>query len=303
MVNNQKVLFIGLSCVGDVVMTSPVIQSLHDHFPGATFDIVADDRSRELYAECPFLNKIFIKDKRRFLRGVPLLLFQLWPNYYDVIVDVRTDGLTSLIRGRKKFTKRNAKAYGQHAVERLMGVIAELHGDKPIPDTTAWYNESDRDFATNALGALQDTGKLLAISVGDPAKPHKGWLVEKWISMLQQQKYFSSILFLGGDAEQQQTLKIIESIDVPSINMTGKSTLPQVAALLEQAKLYIGPDSGLGHIASAVKTPTVSFFSAFPPDRYRPWGGRSECLIGVDKDARNIPVDDVLAAIGKAIQL
>ena len=72
--NVNKILFIGLSNVGDVVMTTPVLKALHNKYPDALFDIVADKRAMQLYANCPFLNKLYLKDKDKLLRGVPLLL-------------------------------------------------------------------------------------------------------------------------------------------------------------------------------------------------------------------------------------
>ena len=61
--NTKKILFIGLSCVGDVVMTSTVIKTLQKQFPRATIDFVADKRSSNLYEQFPNLGKIVIKNK------------------------------------------------------------------------------------------------------------------------------------------------------------------------------------------------------------------------------------------------
>jgi len=132
----NKILFIGLSSVGDVVMTTPVLSSLQNEYPDAVFDIVVDKRGTGLYKNFPKLNKLYLKDKDKPLRGVPDLLFHLWKNRYDIIVDVRSDGLAYLLRAKKRYTKWFAKSYGPHAVEDLMGVIASLHGDKPFPHTS-----------------------------------------------------------------------------------------------------------------------------------------------------------------------
>ena len=103
--NVNKILFIGLSSVGDVVMTTPVLTSLQNKYPEALFDIVVDKRGIELYKNFPKLNKIYLKDKDKLLRGVPDLLLRLWKNRYDIIVDVRSDGLAYLQRAKKRYTK------------------------------------------------------------------------------------------------------------------------------------------------------------------------------------------------------
>ena len=147
----NKILFIGLSSVGDVVMTTPVLTSLQNEYPEALFDIVVDKRGIELYKNFPKLNKLYIKDKDKPLRGAPDLLLRLWKNRYDIIVDVRSDGLAYLLRAKKRYTKWFSRSYGPHAIEDLMGIIATLHKDKPIPHTSVWPAERDRKYAKKEI--------------------------------------------------------------------------------------------------------------------------------------------------------
>ncbi|MBL1142234.1 MAG: glycosyltransferase family 9 protein [Proteobacteria bacterium] len=297
----NKILFIGLSSVGDVVMTTPVLKSLQDKFPEAMFDIVVDKRGTGLYKNYPRLDKLYLKDKDLPLRGVPALLLQLWKNRYDLIVDVRTDGLAYLLRAKKRYTKWFAKSYGPHAVEDLMGVIARLHGNNPIPDTSVWPSDVDREYAEKVISQFDNKNKLLAISIGDNRKPEKTWPIEKFIELLNKHHDdFSGVIFLGNSFEAEETLDVARKININNINTVGNSLL-EAAALIEKACLYIGPDSGLGHIAGAVDTPTISFFSLMKPERYRPWGKKAICISGSENDARNIPVEEVSAAIRRTI--
>ncbi len=293
----KNILFIGLSSVGDVVMTTPVLQSLHNKYPEALFDIVTDNRSVALYESYPYKNNIYLKDKNKFLRGVPDLLLRLWKKRYDIIVDLRTDGLAYLLRSKKRYTKWSAKSYGPHAVEDLLGVISSLHGNESIPHTQVWLSESNRVYANKQVSVFKNKEKLLAISVGDPNKPVKTWPTDKFIELLNRYKDdFSGLIFLGGASEKANTLKVAENIDITYINATGNSLL-ESAALIEKSCLYIGPDSGLGHIASALKIPTISLFSQVSPERFRPWGNKAVCFRGEHNDARYISVDEISSAI------
>ena len=295
--NVNKVLFIGLSSVGDVVMTTPALTSLQNKYPKALFDIVADKRGIELYKNFPKLNKLYLKDKDKPLRGVPDLLMQLWRNRYDIIVDVRSDGLAYLLRAKKRYTKWFARSYGSHAIEDLMGIIAPLHGDKPLPHTSVWPTELDREYAKKEISVFNNTDLLLAISIGDSRKPEKTWTTNKFVDLLNKHKDdFTGVIFLGNSHEAGGTRTVASKIDMQYINTVDNSLL-EAASLLEKCCLYIGPDSGLGHIASAVKTPTISFFSLMKPDRYRPWGDKSICICGSANDARNISLDEVSAAV------
>ncbi len=293
----NKILFIGLSNVGDVVMTTPVMKTLRNKYPHALFDIVTDKRAQQLYENCPFLNELYLKDKDKPLRGVPALLIQLWKNRYDIIVDVRTDGLAYLLRGKKRYTKWLANSYGPHAVEEIMGVIKSIHGDAPISDTEVWLSNENRNYAEKEVSGFDDKDRLLTLSVGDSRKPEKSLTTESFIKLLNNQKEkFSGVIFLGNQFEKEMTADVSRNIDIAHINTVGNSLL-DAAALIERSCLYIGPDSGLGHIASAVKTPTISFFSAMNPVRYRPWGDQSTCLTGAGFDARNISAEEVSLAI------
>jgi heptosyltransferase-2 len=56
-------------------------------------------------------------------------------------------------------------------------------------------------------------------------------------------------------------------------DLSGKSTLPEVLGILSLARLFVGNDSGIGHLAAAVRTPTVTVFGPTDPDATRPWDG------------------------------
>jgi ADP-heptose:LPS heptosyltransferase len=212
-------------------------------------------------------------------------------------VDVRTDGLAYLLRGKKKYTKMFANSYGEHAVESLMGVISSLHHNNPIPNTTIWLSELERKNAQNKLSFFEQKDRLLAVCVGDIRRTVKCWSADKFIELLNKQDdKFSGVIFLGGVLDKERTYEVASNIDLPYINTIGSSLL-ETGAFLENSILYVGPDSGVGHIACATKTPVVSFFSVDKPERCRPWGKSVICIKGSNNDARNILVEDANLAI------
>ena len=100
----NKILFISLSNIGDAIMTTPVLHALHQLYPEAIIDIVGDQRSSEIFKHCPYRGEIFHKQKNSFLRGVPALLMTLWAQSYDLVVDIRTDGLAYLLPAGKRLS-------------------------------------------------------------------------------------------------------------------------------------------------------------------------------------------------------
>ena len=298
--NIKKILFVGLSCIGDAVMTIPVLLSLHDKYPDASFDIIADKRSMDLYSTFPYLNNLYLKDKDKFFRGVPDLLHRLWKNYYDVIVDVRTDGLAYLLRGRNKYTKWSGKDYGPHAVEKIMGVIYKIHKNEKIPLTKLWLLNEHYKYAEDSLSVFTQ-GNVLSVCVGSDQRAQKSWPTEKFIELFERHKNdFTGLVFLGGEIDRNRTEEICSKTTMPYINIIG-SNLLQGAAVLERCKIYIGADSGLGHVANAVGTNTIILFSNDIPERCLPWGDKSRGIVGSNQDARNIRVETVSEEIRKIL--
>lgn len=287
----RSILFISLSCVGDAIMTTPLLEALHQCFPEAKIDIVADKRSALLYQHCPYRARTLIKDKKKFLRGSVSLLRELWKKSYDVIVDVRTDGLAYLCRGRARYTKWQSKPYGPHAVEQLMGVIHRLHGQQRIPPTTVWISEEEKRFADSAVKGLPP-GRWLYFAPA-VALASKVWPVEKYIRLAHTVRdMFSAVILDGSPSETGVTKAVARELSVPFVDLAGRTNLLQAAAVLSRASLFVGSDSGLGHVASAVSTPTLTFFSNDKPERVLPWGNRAVWLSAADGMVSSISVEE-----------
>lgn len=292
----NKILFISLSNVGDAIMTTPVLQALHNIYKDATIDIVADQRSSEIFFYCPFRGDIIIKNKKSFLRGVPELLGKLRARKYDLIVDLRTDGLAYLLHGRKKLTKWHRGKTGSHAVQQHMGVIGPEYNNKAIPDCRIWTGQEDKNFARSVLGDM--IGKrILALGPGANAQK-KVWPVESYSALIDKlAEKFDAVVLLGN----RQDARLAQNITIPSgltvLDLCGRTTLLQAAAVLHFATVFVGNDSGPGHIAAASGVPTITIFGPGEPERYRPWSENSQCVIGDDNDIKNARVEDVIECI------
>jgi len=296
-VTTGSILFIGLSCVGDAVMTTPLLLSLHKHYPEAVIDIVGDRRSSSLFTRCPFAGEVLDKDKSRPGRGAFELIGRLRRKRYDIIVDVRTELIAFLLRGKRRYTKLGGKPYGVHAVERLMGVIREIHKDEPIPPACLWTGDTDEGQAQELLCPLAD-GRWLALAPGAGGRAEKTWPENNYAKLADDLAgEFTGVVLLGTEGDRGVTAAVGHCLHLPFVDLAGKTTLLQVAAILRRASFFVGSDSGLGHVAAAVATPTLSFFSVDRPERVHPWGNHAAWLVGDHRDARNISVADALTKI------
>ena len=289
--HEKRILFITLSCIGDVIFTIPTLLKLSKRYKYAKFDIVGDDRSKILFKYCPFINKLFIKDKSKGFRGTLSLLRDIRKTNYDVAVDLRSDGLLYLIRADKKFHKINNKNI--HSIEKHYLSIKEQ--DKKIPEPTIWLSNEEKRKARKLLPKPYE--KILAFGLGANSS-HKIWPTKFYAelgNLLKQQ--FDLIVLIGDVKDNEFFFTFTKNYKGPLLNLSGKLDLLTTAAVLEKVQLFIGNDSGLGHIASAVNVNTFTIFGPGEPHRYRPWGEKARWIKDNQNEIKKIKPRDIYKKI------
>jgi len=129
---------------------------------------------------------------------------------------------------------------------------------------------------------------------------NKNWSFEKLTAFLKklQNKSKSKIVLIGGPGDAEKCLQLTTSIASECISLAGQLSLDQSAWLISKSKLFFGPDSGPGHLATAVKTPAVVMYGPADYKRWRtaaPAAPRTD-LLGPDGDVNNISIDKALEA-------
>jgi ADP-heptose:LPS heptosyltransferase len=87
--------------------------------------------------------------------------------------------------------------------------------------------------------------------------------------------HFGGTLILTGDSREKRLVDQVESLmERRALNMAGKTSLKELAALVSRCRAFICPDSAPGHIAAAMKVPTVALFALKSdfPERWKPYG-------------------------------
>lgn len=271
----RRILFITLSNIGDVVLTTPALEALHHYFPQTSIDLVADPRSSLVLTHCPYRGRVFHKNKKTGWRGLIKLIYQLRRTRYDLIVDLRTDGLAYLLNAQKRLTKWGIKSAGSHAVERHWAVVAPLLPPAaPIPPCQIWLQPEQMQFAKDQLSQLPGN-RWLALGPGANWAP-KIWPALAFAALVNAVRdYFDGVILLGGSGDKERGQWVAAKLPLPYLNLCDATDLLQAAALLQQARVFVGNDSGLGHLAAAVGTPTFTVFGPGQPARYHPWGKHS----------------------------
>lgn len=157
-----------------------------------------------------------------------------------------------------------------------MGAVAEreLVQDLSIPDPALSW----------ARKVLEECGwidnLLVAVSPGATFS-HKVWPTERYVLVSRElsQRYGCRFLVVGMDADRPMADLLREELGTRCRDMTGKTSVTQLAALLSLCRLFVGNDSGPAHVASAVGCPSVTVTSALDfPGRWEPWNSRESVV-------------------------
>jgi heptosyltransferase-3 len=270
----QKILFITLSNIGDVVMTTPVLEALHLAYPHAIIDVMGDARSEILFRDCPFIHTFFRKPKKVGIKQAYDFIQTVRQTYYDLAVDLRTDGLLYLLCAKHKLHKlSNRKLMHMHSVEKHFATIKTFLPSIAMPCTKLYLADKDKASAQLFLKTHGLAGKrILALGLGANFAG-KIWPVSAFVGLAKAlSEHFDVVLLFGNQQESILAAEFIANYQGLVVDASGQFDLMQTTALLANARYFVGNDSGLGHLASAVKVPSFTVFGVGQPHRYRPWG-------------------------------
>ena len=166
---------------------------------------------------------------------------------------------------------------------RLARCIREL-GEARFDDPAAFdlkLSSAERETARLALESLTPGKPLLAVSIGAKMDV-KDWGDTNWsvlLSRLSNQFAGCGLVMLGADVERERSDALLKHWPGAYLNLCGRLSLRESAAVLERCRLFLGHDSGPMHLAVAVGTPCVAVFSARNlPGVWFPHGNRNRVL-------------------------
>lgn len=293
---HPRILMITLSNIGDAILTTPVMEALHARMPEARIDLVSDVRSSALFASCPYIDRIFVRDKRSGWAGYMQLIRLLRKTRYDILVDLRTDFLPYLLRAKQVFKKHsNASTMHLHSAEKHLAAVQTLVGDLR-PNATLWASEQDHALVADLFPMLGQ-GRWLAIGPGANFAG-KVWPVERYAAVANAlAAEVSGVVLLGSQAETALAQRFSALAQLPVLVACGRLTLPQSFALLQKCDGYLGNDSGLGHMAAAAGLATLTLFGPGSPVRYLPWSQRAHFIQDAQQDILGVDVETVVARL------
>ncbi len=259
--HNIKVLIVRFSSIGDIVLTTPVIRCVKQQL-GTEVHFLTKPGFASLLAENPYIDKLWTLED-----DYAGLIRKLKEEKFDYLIDLhknlRTWRLAIKLR-IKRITYHKATFEKllmvkfkinmlpkTHVTERYLEAVKKLgvsydgQGlDYFIPEGTENKMTSmDSPYIAAVIGATHFTKRL----------PEENWI--KFINSTDQK-----IVLIGGKAEMEAAGNIVAATGLNVINMVGKTNLQESALLIRNAERVISNDTGMMHIAAALRKPIVSIW-------------------------------------------
>ena len=315
-----RILLIKTSSLGDVVHNLPVVADIAAALPDATIDWVVEEGFAAIPLLHPRLSRIMPVAVRRWRRAlwspavwteVRAFIRTLRDQPYDAVID--TQGLL-----KSAWIARAARGV-RHGLDRQSSrEPLGLFYDRTY--RVSWHQhavERNRNLAAHALGyelsgpvQYEISAEPQSFSWLAPDRPHavllhatsadrKLWPEERWIALgsALAERGMTCVLPWGTAAEHERSMRLAQHI--PHAVTPARLELRALASLLAQARIVIGTDTGLTHLAGALGVPTVGLYVATDPAAT----GLYACSRGVNLGGVGMPpaVVDVMAAVGKLV--
>jgi predicted lipopolysaccharide heptosyltransferase III len=286
-----KILLIQLKRIGDLILTLPAIATLRENFPTAEITLAISSECAELRPAIPNVNRILLM--RRNLRDLALFL-GLARAKFDYCIDfTRTDrsALLAFLSGaqkrivyrrRDRFQNTVARTYSDFVKVRKLAMHTidynlALIGPLGIRDVSRALHLELPQRAREKANALRRDWKINAPYVifhPGSARKEKFWEAQRWADVIEHARSDPQIgvMLTGGAsrAEKRHLRELKARLREPIVDLSGKTDLLTLAALIEQARLLVTVDSAPMHLAAATKTPQVILFGPTNPFHWRP---------------------------------
>ena len=294
----MRILFISSTRIGDAVLSTGLLDHLMRTHPDARFTIVCGRVAEGVFRRMPRLDRLIAVEKRPYSLHWLDIWGQLATTRWDLVADLRASAIAWLLWTQERRVIQGGRRPGHRLTH-----LAALLGIEPPPLPVIWTAPED----TARAAALLPEGRPWLV-LGPTANWHrKVWPAERFaelaLRLTAPDGVFpgAGIAILGGPGDQERSMATPVLTALPqALDLVGKLDLPEVAAVLARAAMFIGNDSGLMHLAAAAGAPTLGLFGPTPSDEYGPAGPKAQAVLADGPPGQgameDLPVARVLEA-------
>lgn len=299
----QRILVIKLRHFGDVLLTTPLLSTLHANYPNALIDVLVYNGTeamlagnRDVYLAYTVDRSLKRQGYKAQYRGEQALWNSLSTGHYDLVINLSDQWRAALYCRFLKptfslgfaYPKRNNRLWRtchsllvpvdghdqQHTVLNNLDILAPLALPTLITKVTQAYRQCDIDEIDRLSQRHHLTDFVLI-------QPTARWAFKTWSTagFTQVIDYLTAngetVVLTGGRSADEAAMiaDIMARCSLPQrvVNLAGRLDLPELAVLIDRAKLFIGVDSVPMHMAAALQTPSVVLFGPSNLQQWSPW--------------------------------
>jgi heptosyltransferase-3 len=299
----QRILVIKLRHFGDVLLTTPLLSTLRANYPTALIDVLVYDGTESMLAGNRDVYLAYTVDRslkrqgcKAQYHGEQALWNSLRTGHYDLVINLSDQWRAALYCRFLKptfslgfaYPKRNNRLWQachallvpvdgherQHTVLNNLAILAPLALPTLVTKVTQAYRQCDID-EIDRLGQHHHLTDFVLI------QPTARWAFKTWsvAGFAQVIDHLTAsgetVLLTGGRSADENAMitAILARCTMPQrvVNLAGRLDLPELAVLIDRAKLFIGVDSVAMHMAAALQTPSVVLFGPSNLQQWSPW--------------------------------
>ena len=292
-----KILVIKFWGIGNIIECSPALKALREVFPYQHITFVTLNSNKGVYEKNNLYDTILYLDignPIRFVLSLYSLIDRIREIKYDILIDLEPlthfTPLVSYMSGCKirwGFKSGNTSFSGlytnsvyfnqkQHISQSFMDMVKALgYEGEDISLEYPRSNDSTKSEIEDLLDSLGIKQGKMIVGINPNASDvavERRWPSERFaeIADFLVEEYDAVCIYIGSSGEAGGVENTIKMMKNPAISTAGKTTLPELIALIARFDIFITNDSGPLHLAMALNVPTLSFFGPESPLVYGP---------------------------------
>jgi heptosyltransferase III len=278
-VSKGKILVIRGGAIGDFILTLPAIAALRERFPDAHIEVLGYPHIAQLAEISGLVDRVQAIEARAlanfFARHGELSEdLRDYFSEFDIIISYLYDP-DEVFQTNVKICSPAQFIVGPHRPDEKERSHATQIYLKPLERLAIF----DADFVPRIkLGGASSTASptaKLAVHPGSGSE-RKNWPEEKWAQLLNKlvEETGLNFLFVGGEAEGGRLKRLISKLPAERVQIAQSLALSDLAVRLKSCAAFVGHDSGITHLASALGLPCLALWSDTIEEIWRPQGER-----------------------------
>jgi lipopolysaccharide heptosyltransferase II len=304
----RRILVVRVDMLGDLVLTTPAIRALRRAYPDAAIDVLAMPGTANVLDGDPDISRILTCDVNTWMAPGSWLRAQTWRDLraflretrrsrYDLAISVCGDigGIVTRLTGARRRVGYAGEAYPhfmtdpvpgkryltpQHEVRYVLNLARAAGGrvDEVEARPTLAVKSDARATIQQILQEEREKigarGPIVALHPGARNGAAKRWPMRHYAELGDRltRELDAFVVVTGAPNELALSHEIMRRMTAPAFDLTGKTSLQELVALMAESDLVITGDSGPMHIACAVQTPTIALHGPTEPAQSGPTG-------------------------------